>query len=87
MRKKKMSRTKKIDSNKERKKLLVFWKSIRLPILAFLTAFLAGAILIIFTDLSIYALFNTAVNLKRPYKREKVIYEEIKKELKKLKHL
>jgi len=57
-----MSRTKKIDSNKERKKLLVFWKSIRLPILAFLTAFLAGAILIIFTDLSIYALFNTAVN-------------------------
>ena len=33
------------------------------------------------------SLFNTAVNLKRPYKREKVIYEEIKKELKKLKHL
>ena len=33
------------------------------------------------------SLFNTAVNLKRPYKREKVIYEEIKKDIPELKKL
>jgi simple sugar transport system permease protein len=40
--------------------LLTFWKSVRLPILAFFTAFLAGALLIIFTDLSIYAEIQAA---------------------------
>lgn len=51
-----------INHNKTDKKKysLIFWKSIRLPVLAFVTAFLAGALLIIFTDLSIYALFNDA---------------------------
>jgi general nucleoside transport system permease protein len=45
-------------NHKNHKDLLTFWKSIRLPVLAFLAAFIAGAILIIITDLSIYATFS-----------------------------
>ena len=41
-------------------KIQVFWKSIRLPVLAFITAFFADALLIILTDLSIYDLLQRA---------------------------
>lgn len=42
--------------------LITFWKSVRLPILAFVTAFLAGALLIIFTDLGFYADLQAAIS-------------------------
>ena len=41
-------------------KILNTWKSIRLPVLAFFVAVLAGVVLIILTDLSIYALIQEA---------------------------
>ena len=39
-------------------KIIDYWKSVRLPILAFLAALLAGAVLIVLTDLKFYALFK-----------------------------
>ena len=55
-------------NSKMNKKLLSFWRSIRLPVLAFMAAFLAGALLIIFTDLNIYALFKESVAQLNPGK-------------------
>jgi ABC-type uncharacterized transport system permease subunit len=58
----------KMNNSKQNNKLLSFWKSIRLPVLAFLAAFFAGALLIIFTDLSIYAIFGEAIKNLNPGK-------------------
>jgi simple sugar transport system permease protein len=48
------------NSMRKKKNIFDYWKAIRLPILAFLGAFLASAVLIIFTDLIIYALIREA---------------------------
>lgn len=48
-------------NNTEKRNLADFWKTIRLPILAFFMAFIAGAFLIVFTDLNFYASLQSAI--------------------------